>query len=180
MLTNSLSYLVTGYPYFSLLYLIIFWKRIKTDENILNTSNFICVILSLPSIYIILEILSAWYSGNMYEQYSFAKRAYGSWELFISVAFSVILIKQIFWFKKIRVNKTATIVISVFTLFIAYFDEIIGFALSYIKTDFSPSMWLSYEPWYVKYFFTPLKQTIAYGSVVFIFTLIQKKLVNNI
>lgn len=180
MLTNTLSYLVTGYPYFSILYLVLFWKKIKPDDTILNTSNLIYVVLSLPSIYFFLEIIISWYAGNMYEQFYFTKRAYGSWELFISISFSVILAKQIFWLRRFRLNKTTTIIISILSLFILYYDEIIHFVLLHIKTDFLPSMWLSYKPWYIKYLLTPLRQTLFYGFVVFIVVSIKKTLVQPI
>ena len=78
---SILSNVVSGYPYFSLLYILIFWRKIKSDEfysSLILASNILFSSLTLVVfLYYFIEIFTAWYSGNMYESYAFASRAYG-------------------------------------------------------------------------------------------------------
>jgi hypothetical protein len=80
---DVIIYIFSGYPYFSLIYLLLFWKKIKFESNykdVLDTSNLISVVLTIFILtQYLFEIFTAWYSGNMYEQYAFALRAFGNW-----------------------------------------------------------------------------------------------------
>ena len=62
-----------------------------------------------------MEYFVAWYSGNIFEQTTFFRRAFGpywwaGWTMIICNAF----VSQLLWFRKIRTNLTSLFVISIF------------------------------------------------------------------
>ena len=55
VISKIIGFILSGYPYFSLLYLIIFWKKIKSIsvyKEILSLSNLIFAVLSIKYIYL--------------------------------------------------------------------------------------------------------------------------------
>lgn len=178
--STILNYIISVYPYFSLFYLILFWKKIKSIaiyKAILGISNLIFVVLSLSALSIIVETFTAWYSGNMYEHYAFASRVFGFWGLpfFYLLSAMKILIPQLFWFKKLRTSLIATITISIIIIFPIYLENLIPIISSFHK-DFLPSKWVYTNPWYNRYFLTPILQAITYGSCVMLVVLIKNKI----
>ena len=51
------------------------------------------------------EFFIAWYSGNIYERFTFLNRAFGpyAWAYWIMISCNV-LVPQLFWFKKLRTS----------------------------------------------------------------------------
>lgn len=179
-ITNILGYIVSGYPYFSLVYVVFFFKKIKTEKsyfNVIPISNFIFLTLSSAILIpYLLELFTAWYSGNMYESYAFANRASGmwTWKVYFTLFVLNLFLPQVFWFKKIRNAIFVTVLVSVYFLLSFWLEPIILFITSFSK-DYLPSHWVYKEPWYVRNILTPLLQTISYGFVVLLFVLIKVK-----
>ena len=100
---SILSNVVSGYPYFSLLYILIFWRKIKSDEfysSLILASNILFSSLTLVVfLYYFIEIFTAWYSGNMYESYAFASRAYGvlNYQFYFGLFLFTLILPLIFW-----------------------------------------------------------------------------------
>ncbi len=180
LISKILGFILLGYPYFSLLYLIVFRKKIKSDEfynDILSTSNLIYVVLNIPIVIVYLgETFVAWYSGNMYESYAFASIAFGyfGWQLYFLFCFFNLLLPQIFWFKKCRKSLYTTIAISILLLFPSCLELLVPIITSMHK-DYLPSKWVYSEPWYVRNIITPLIQLTTYGCLVCIFFFLRIK-----
>lgn len=92
------------------------------------------------------EFFMAWYSGNEYEQYAFINRAFGpyGWAYWIMVSCNVI-IPQLFWFKKIRINPVAIFIITIFVNIGMWFERFVIIVTS-LHRDFLPSSWAMYTP----------------------------------
>lgn len=182
VISKIFGFILSGYPYFSLLYIIVFWKKIKSDEfynDILSSSNLIYVILSIPIVIVYLgETFIAWYSGNMYESYAFASRALGyfGWQLYFLFSIITILLPQIFWFKKCRKSLIATIAVSILLLFPSFLELLVPIITSLHK-DYLPSKWIYSEPWYIRNILTPFVKLTTYGCCVFAVFFLRKKLI---
>ena len=159
---SILSNVVSGYPYFSLLYILIFWRKIKSDEfysSLILASNILFSSLTLVVfLYYFIEIFTAWYSGNMYESYAFATRAYG-------------VLNYQFYFGLFLF----TLILPLFILSLMWFESIVSIIISFNR-DFLPSKWIYEEPWYIRNILTPFLQMISYGFVTVLFILIRKKI----
>jgi hypothetical protein len=204
---SILSNVVSGYPYFSLLYILIFWRKIKSDEfysSLILASNILFSSLTLVVfLYYFIEIFTAWYSGNMYESYAFASRAYGvlNYQFYFGLFLFTLILPLIFWFKYFRRSILATILVSLFILSLMSIVSLLyhlieischqnGFmkSLSFFNRlcycsiiisfnrDFLPSKWIYDEPWYIRNILTPFLQMISYGFVTVLFILIRKKI----
>ncbi|HOY40907.1 MAG TPA: hypothetical protein PLX60_03525 [Chitinophagales bacterium] len=178
---SILSNVVSGYPYFSLLYILIFWRKIKSDEfysSLILASNILFSSLTLVVfLYYFIEIFTAWYSGNMYESYAFASRAYGvlNYQFYFGLFLFTLILPLIFWFKYFRRSILATILVSLFILSLMWFESIVSIIISFNR-DFLPSKWIYEEPWYIRNILIPFLQMISYGFVTVLFILIRKKI----
>jgi len=92
------------------------------------------------------ELFIAWYSGNLYEKFAFANRAFGPfwWAYFAMVGCNV-LIPQFFWFKKIRQNVVVIFVLCIFVNIGMWFERFVIIATS-LARSFLPSSWSYYLP----------------------------------
>ena len=73
-----------------------------------------------------MEYFVAWYSGNIFEQTTFWRRAFGpywwaGWTMIICNAF----VSQLLWFRKIRTNLTSLFVISIFINIGMWFERFV-------------------------------------------------------
>jgi molybdopterin-containing oxidoreductase family membrane subunit len=93
-----------------------------------------------------IEFFIAWYSGNIYEMFTFINRATGpyAWAYWIMISCNV-LVPQLFWFKKLRrsipVMFAATILINVGMWF-----ERFVIVVTSLAQDFLPANWDYYTP----------------------------------
>ncbi len=92
------------------------------------------------------EFFIAWYSGNTYEQFAFANRAFGpyAWAYWTMVSCNVIS-PQIFWFKKMRRNIVVLFIMSIFVNIGMWFERFVIVVTS-LHADFLPSSWDYYSP----------------------------------
>ena len=93
-----------------------------------------------------IEFFTAWYSGNIYERFTFINRAFGpyAWAYWIMVSCNVI-IPNLFWFKKLRTSVPVLFVASIFVNIGMWFERFVIVVTS-LSRDFLPSSWDYYKP----------------------------------
>lgn len=96
------------------------------------------------------ELFIAWYSGNIYEQYAFANRAFGPywWAYWIMMSCNLIF-PQTFWVKKLRRNIYWTFAMSIFVNIGMWFERFVIIVTS-LHRDYIPSSWAMYKPTWVE------------------------------
>ncbi len=96
-----------------------------------------------------IEFFTAWYSGNVYEQYVFMNRALGpyAWAYWIMV-FCNVVVPQILWIGKVRVNPWLLFVISIFVNIGMWFERFVIIVTS-LHRDYLPSSWGMFTPTWV-------------------------------
>ena len=96
-----------------------------------------------------MEFFIAWYSGEIYESFTFINRAFGpySWAYWIMVSCNVIT-PQIFWFKKARSSIAIMFTASLLVNVGMWFERFVIVVTS-LANDFLPSSWGIYEPTWV-------------------------------
>jgi molybdopterin-containing oxidoreductase family membrane subunit len=110
------------------------------------------------------EFFVAWYSGNIYEQFTFLNRALGpyAWAYWIMVSCNVIS-PQLFWFRFFRTNPWATVVVCIFVNIGMWFERFV-IVVSSLSRSMVPSSWDYFSP-------TLLDITTLAGSFGLFFTL---------
>lgn len=90
----------------SLLGIKIFKVEKDKYEGPLNIVNLIfCILCTILVGSYVFELLFAMYAGYIYEQFAFTSRALGSyWMLYVVLMLFPLLLTQLFWRKKNRVN----------------------------------------------------------------------------
>ena len=88
-----------------------------------------------------MEYFVAWYSGNIFEQTTFWRRAFGpmwwaGWTMIICNAG----VSQLLWFRKIRTNLTSLFIISLFINLGMWFERFVIIASS-LSNDYNPYAW---------------------------------------
>ncbi|NRA34695.1 MAG: polysulfide reductase NrfD [Polyangiaceae bacterium] len=111
-----------------------------------------------------MEFFVAWYSGSHYEGFAFINRAFGpyAWAYWTMVSCNVIF-PQMFWFKKIRGNLWAMMLICIVVNVGMWFERFVIIATS-LHRDFLPSSWGYFIP-------TPFDFLVLMGSFGLFFTL---------
>jgi Ni/Fe-hydrogenase subunit HybB-like protein len=111
-----------------------------------------------------MEFFIAWYSGSIYENFAFINRAFGeyAWAYWTMISCNVIF-PQLFWFKKIRTNLTAMMIICVLVNVGMWFERFVIICTS-LARDFLPSAWGYFIP-------TPFDFMTLIGSFGLFFTL---------
>lgn len=97
-----------------------------------------------------MEMFIAFYSGNPYERFVFANRAFGdyAWAYWSMITCNVIS-PQFFWFAKLRRNIWFTFVLSIFVNIGMWFERFTIIATS-LHHGFLPSSWHYYTPTWVE------------------------------
>jgi Polysulphide reductase, NrfD len=93
-----------------------------------------------------MEYFIAWYSGNIFEQTTFYRRAFGpmwwaGWTMIICNA----LVSQLFWFRKIRTNITSLFILSIFINIGMWFERYV-IIVSSLSNDYLPWAWDQLNP----------------------------------
>lgn len=112
----------------------------------------------------LMELFIAWYSGNMYERFTFLSRMTGpfAWAYWIMMSCNVI-VPQIFWVKKWRRSIPIMFVCSLLINIGMWFERFTIIVTS-LNRDFLPSSWDAYIP-------TRYDWGITVGSFGLFFTL---------
>lgn len=92
------------------------------------------------------EVFTALYSGNPYEQFVTANRAFGplSWAYWTMVSCNV-LVPQLLWFSTVRANLLVVFGITILVNIGMWFERFVIIVIS-LHRDFLPSSWASYSP----------------------------------
>jgi Ni/Fe-hydrogenase subunit HybB-like protein len=120
-----------------------------TIGHIESMNKIIVLTGSIVGVAYITELVVAWYSGYLYEQYAFYNRALGDywWAYAIMMSCNVIT-PQLFWFKKIRRNVVIAFILSIFVNIGMWFERFVIIVTS-LHEDFLPSSWLYFLPTWV-------------------------------
>jgi Ni/Fe-hydrogenase subunit HybB-like protein len=91
------------------------------------------------------EFFIAWYSGSIYESFTFINRAFGpyAWAYWIMVSCNV-LVPQVFWFKKWRTSIAVMFVASILINIGMWFERFV--IVMSLARDYLPSSWDYYRP----------------------------------
>jgi len=92
------------------------------------------------------EYFVGWYSGNIFEQTTFYRRAFGpywwaGWTMIICNAF----VSQLLWFRKVRTNLTSLFIISIFINIGMWFERFV-IIVSSLSNDYIPWAWDQLNP----------------------------------
>jgi len=92
------------------------------------------------------EFFIAWYSGNIYEAFTFVNRAVGpyAWGYWTMICCNV-LVPQLFWFKKLRTSIPVMFIASILINVGMWFERFV-IVVSSLANDFLPSSWAYYKP----------------------------------
>jgi len=95
------------------------------------------------------EIFSAWYSGNLYERFTFLNRAFGpyGWSFFLMV-FCNVVAPQALWFRKVRTSLAGMFIVAMCVNVGMWFERFVIIVTS-LTRDFLPSSWGMFTPTWV-------------------------------
>jgi molybdopterin-containing oxidoreductase family membrane subunit len=93
-----------------------------------------------------IEFFISWYSGNLYERFTFINRATGqyAWAYWTMITCNV-AVPQIFWFKRLRSSLPILFVASILINVGMWFERFVIVATS-LAQDYLPSSWDYYRP----------------------------------
>jgi len=93
-----------------------------------------------------IELFTAWYSGNIYEWFTFRNRILGpyAWAYFIMVTCNV-LVPQFFWFKKVRTNPWAVVGLCILINVGMWFERFV-IIVSSLARQALPGQWAYFSP----------------------------------
>ncbi|OGC95758.1 MAG: hydrogenase [candidate division Zixibacteria bacterium RBG_16_53_22] len=130
---------------------IIARKVFKLDNyitlNHLDKMNKIILVTGLMVSYsYVVEFFMAWYSGNLYERFTFWSRATGpyAWAFWI-MFFCNVVVPQIFWSKRFRAHIAVMFVASILINVGMWFERYV-IIVSSLSQDFLPSSWQYFKP----------------------------------
>lgn len=121
-------------------------KDYITDGHMDAMSKIVIATGSMVGLAYTTEFFIAWYSGSIYERFTFINRALGPywwayWAMFTCNVFS----PQIMWFKPIRSNMKWVFIISLFVNVGMWFERYVIIVTS-LHRDYLPSSWQMYYP----------------------------------
>ncbi len=118
-----------------------------TDNHMDAIARILIFISLIMGTAYITEVLTAWYSGNEFEMYTFFRnRMFGEYSVqFWGMVICNALIPQLFWFKKLRRNWVSLLLISL-AINVGMWLERFNIVITSLTKDFLPSNWTSYTP----------------------------------
>ncbi|MEM8895600.1 MAG: NrfD/PsrC family molybdoenzyme membrane anchor subunit [Bacteroidota bacterium] len=131
--------------------LLVTRKVYKLEDYItiqhIELMNIVIIITgSIVGVAYITELFIAWYSGVEAEQYAFLNRVSGPyWWAYWSMMTCNVISPQLFWFKRIRTNLTATFIITVIVNIGMWFERFVIIVTS-LHRDYLPSSWAMFYP----------------------------------
>jgi molybdopterin-containing oxidoreductase family membrane subunit len=116
-------------------------EHMMTDYHFDNLGKLTLLTGSILFYAYLMEYFVAWYSGNIFEQTTFWRRAFGplwwaGWTMIICNAG----VSQLLWFRKIRTNLTALFLVSLFINLGMWFERFVIIAGS-MSNDYDPYAW---------------------------------------
>ena len=93
----------------------------------------------------IMETFSAWYSGNIYEQYMMWNRLFGPyWYMYWALILFNIMVPQALWFGTVRTNPVVLFIIAICVNIGMWLERYVIVVVS-LSRDFLPSSWGMYS-----------------------------------
>ena len=137
-----------------------------TIQHIELMNIVIMVTGSIVGVAYITELVIAWYSGVLYEQYAFLNRATGpfAWAYWAMMTCNVIS-PQLMWSKKLRTNIVFTFFLSIIVNIGMWFERFVIIVTS-LHRDYLPSAWSGFAPTFVDVGI--FVGTIGFFSVIFL------------
>jgi len=132
--------------------LAIIARKFYNLENIITVSHFdkmakiMLLTGSIVGYAYAMEFFIAWYSGNIYEGFTFLNRAFGpyQWAYWTMISCNV-LVPQFFWFKKLRRSVPFLFVASILVNIGMWFERFV-ITVTSLSRDFLPSSWDYFSP----------------------------------
>jgi len=131
--------------------LLIVARKVMNYENYITIGHLdamtriIMVTGSIVGIAYLTEFFIAWYSGNVYEQYAFANRAFGPyWWAYWSMMSCNLIAPQVFWFKWARTTPWFIFIMSIVVNVGMWFERFVIIVTS-LHRDYLPSSWVMYS-----------------------------------
>ena len=124
-------------------------QNLITMKHLENMNKIILVTGSIVGYAYCTEFFIAWYSGDVYERFTFVNRAFGpyAWAAWTMYSCNV-FIPQLYWFKKMRTSIPVMFVISITTNIGMWFERFVIIVTS-LHRDFLPSSWGYFKPTWV-------------------------------
>jgi Ni/Fe-hydrogenase subunit HybB-like protein len=124
-------------------------KDVVTTRHLENMCKLILATGLLMGYGYSVELASAWYGGNPYEQYVFLNRATGpyAWCYWTMIVCNVVF-PQLFWFRWFRTTPAAMFVIAVLVNVGMWFERFVIVVTS-LHRDYLPSSWQMFYPTWV-------------------------------
>jgi molybdopterin-containing oxidoreductase family membrane subunit len=117
----------------------------------------------------LIEAFIGWYGGNPYELYAVTNRAFGPYALvYWLLIFCNVLIPQVLWSRRMRLNVIVTWVVSVLVN-VGMWSERFVIVIVSLHRDYLPSMWALYKPTWVDW--SLLFGTIGFFATCFLLAL---------
>ena len=117
-----------------------------TIAHVESMNKIITLTGSIVGIAYITEFVIAFYSGVEYESYAFYNRMTGPyWWAYWSMMTCNVISPQLFWFKSIRTNLTATFILSIVVNIGMWFERFVIIVTS-LHRDYLPSSWRDFYP----------------------------------
>jgi len=124
-------------------------QNLITIKHLDNMNKIILVTGSIVGYAYCTEFFIAWYSGSIYERFTFLNRAFGPyWWAAWSMYTCNVFIPQLYWFRKMRTNLWVMFIISITTNIGMWFERFVIIATS-LTRDFLPSSWGYFHPTWV-------------------------------
>ncbi len=97
------------------------------------------------------ELFIAWYSGNIYEWYTFRNRMTGPYgKAYAIMILCNVLTPQLFWFKRMRTSVPVLFTVSILVNIGMWFERFVIIVVS-LHRDFLPSSWAMYRPTIIEF-----------------------------
>jgi len=117
-----------------------------TISHVESMNKIITLTGSIVGVAYITEFFIAYYSGVDYESYCFYNRMTGPyWWAYWSMMTCNVISPQLFWFKSIRTNLTATFILSIIVNIGMWFERFV-IIVSSLHRDYLPSSWRDFYP----------------------------------
>ena len=122
-------------------------ENLITLRHLENMNKIILATSSMVGFAYLMEFFIAWYSGSIYERYTFWQRLFGPhyWWAGWSMYSCNVIIPQLFWFRRLRRSIPVMFVACILVNVGMWFERFVIIATS-LHRDFLPSSWGVFKP----------------------------------
>jgi molybdopterin-containing oxidoreductase family membrane subunit len=140
-------------------------EDIITERHLDNMAKLLLAMAWMLIYSYVVETFMAWYSGNVYERYTYlVERPFGPYAwIFWGMLTANVVVPQLFWSRRLRVSAPVLFAASLLILAGMWTERFIIIVTS-LNRGFLPSSWHFYVPTWVDW-------SILFGSVAFFFFL---------